>query len=307
MTETFPSPLRLGTRGSPLALAQAYEVRDRLTAAHPGLAPEIVEIKTTGDKVQDRPLSEIGGKGLFSKELDAAQRDGRCEAAVHSLKDLETWLPEDIEIAAILPREDARDAFVSLIAKGLDDLPKGATVGTASLRRQAQILAARPDLNVVTFRGNVNTRLRKLGEKEADATLLAMAGLNRLNMTEKATRPLEPEEMLPAAGQGAIAISIPKGREDLRALMAPLHCADTAARVSCERGFLAALDGSCRTPIGAYAEISGGILSFRGLLASEDGKAVHRCEARGNPADAHRIGFEAGEKLKRDAGGVLPG
>ncbi len=269
--------------------------------------PEIVEIKTTGDKVQDRPLSEIGGKGLFSKELDEAQRDGRCEAAVHSLKDLETWMPEDIAIAAILPREDPRDAFVSLSAESFATLPSGAKVGTASLRRKAQVLAARPDLEVVTFRGNVNTRLRKLAEGEADATLLAMAGLNRLDMAEKATRPLPPEEMLPAAGQGAIAISVPKGRDDLMALIAPLHCEETAARVTCERAFLEALDGSCRTPIGAFAEIVGGRLTFRGLLASEDGSQVWRESAEGALEDAHTIGFEAGMRVKRDAGGVVPG
>lgn len=301
-----PSPdrIRLGTRGSPLALAQAHEVRDLLAAAHPGLSPEIVEIKTTGDVILDRPLAEVGGKGLFSKELDQALRDGRCEAAVHSMKDLETWLPDDVEIACILPREDPRDAFVSLNADRLDDLPSGGRVGTASLRRQAQILAARPDLRVVTFRGNVNTRLRKLRDGEADATLLAVAGLNRLGMTDLASRPIPTETMLPAAAQGAVAVAVAKGRDDLMDRFATLHDADTAARVTCERAFLEALDGSCRTPIGALATLSrdGRDIVLRGLVAREDGARILHTETKGPLADAYSLGLEAGRKLRIEMG-----
>ena len=234
------SALKIGTRGSPLAMAQAHETRDRLTEAH-GLGPddvEIVVIKVMGDQIQDRALAEIGGKGLFTKEIDEALLDGRIDVAVHSMKDVPTVLPEGIEIATILPREDVRDGFISEKAPSLADLPAGSLVGTASLRRQAQVLYRRPDLRVETFRGNVQTRLRKLGEGEADATFLAMAGLHRLGMSDVATSAVEVDEMLPAVAQGAIGIAARTGDERVAALLAPLDHSETAVRVAAERAFL---------------------------------------------------------------------
>lgn len=290
--------IKIGTRGSPLALAQAYETRDRLQAAHPGLDVEVVEFKTTGDKILDRPLSEVGGKGLFTKELDEALRDRRADIAVHSMKDLETQIPDDQVIGAVLPREDVRDAFISPKAANIMDLPEGAVVGTSSLRRQAQVLALRPDVKVITFRGNVQTRLRKLNEGVADATLLAMAGLNRLSKTEIVTSALEPEELLPAVAQGAIAITLRKDDPETLALVKPLDDEETTIRVTAERAMLATLDGSCRTPIGGLAEFQeDGTLRLRGLLASEDGKQVHQVEVFGEPKDAIALGNEAGQKL----------
>lgn len=297
---SLTGPLRIGTRGSPLALAQAYEARDRLLEAHPGLLVEIVEIKTTGDKIQDRPLSEIGGKGLFSKELDAAQLENRVDIAVHSMKDLETWLPDGIVLAAFLPREDVRDALICPTANRLADLPEGAVVGTSSLRRQAQILAKRPDLKVIPFRGNVQTRLRKLSAGEVDATLLAMAGLNRLSMSDIAATALEPEELLPAVAQGAIGITTRAGADDILDLLAPINDAETAWRVTAERAFLAELDGSCRTPIGGLAESDGEQVRFRGLVARPDGSGLMSVERRGPVGDALELATEAGKFLAVD-------
>lgn len=290
--------LKIGTRGSPLALAQAYETRDRLVEAHPGLQVEIVDFKTTGDKILDRPLSQVGGKGLFTKELDEALTDGRTDIAVHSMKDLETQIPDDQVIGAVLPREDVRDAFISPKAKTIADLPQGAVVGTSSLRRQAQVLALRPDVKVITFRGNVQTRLRKLEEGIADATLLAMAGLNRLSKTDVVTSALEPEDLLPAVAQGAIAITLRKDDPETLDLLKPLNDETSAIRVTAERAMLATLDGSCRTPIGGLAEFQDdGRLRLRGLLASEDGKQIYRVEVFGDPENAVALGKEAGEKL----------
>lgn len=293
-------PLRIGTRGSPLALAQAYEARDRLLAAHPELPVEIVEIKTTGDKVQDRPLAEIGGKGLFSKELDAAQLENRVDIAVHSMKDLETQMPAGIALAAFLPREDVRDALICPTAKSLADLPNGAVVGSSSLRRQAQILAKRPDITVIPFRGNVQTRLRKLAEGQADATMLAMAGLNRLKMGDIAATALEPEELLPAVAQGAIGITTRADADDLLELLAPLNDAETAWRVTAERAFLAELDGSCRTPIGGLTEAIGDQVRFRGLVARPDGSGLMTVERSGPIGDVMEIAVEAGKFLATD-------
>lgn len=297
---SLTAPLKLGTRGSPLAMAQAYETRDRLQKAHPGLEVEIVEIKTTGDMVLDRKLAEIGGKGLFTKELDEALLDGRVDIAVHSMKDLETWLPEGTAIAAVLPREDVRDAFICTKAGSLADLPAGSVVGTASLRRQAQLLAKRPDLKVITFRGNVQTRLRKLGEGEADATLLAMAGLNRLGMADVAASAIEPEEMLPAVAQGAIAITARSGDAVVMAALAPLNDAESAARVTAERAFLTVLDGSCRTPIAGLAEIDGDRMAFRGLIAKPDGTGILSVSRSGSVSDGAEMGKDAGNALARD-------
>jgi len=299
-------PLRIGTRGSPLALWQARHVADALRAVFPALAApgaiEIVEIRTTGDRVQDRLLAEIGGKGLFAKEIEEALAEGRIDIAVHSMKDVETVLADGFVIAAVLERADPRDAWIApggASGLRLDDLPAGARVGTASLRRKAQILARRPDLVVVPFRGNVGTRLGKLEAGEAEATLLAKAGLDRLGMTDCITEPLSPEKMLPAAAQGAVGVEARAGDVDLVAALARIDHAPTATCIRAERALLAALDGSCRTPIGAIAALdqSGG-LRLEGLLASEDGERSWRVERGGAAADAERIGLDAGAELR---------
>jgi len=296
--------LRIGTRGSPLALAQAREVRDRLAAAHPELAPAdaiaIVPIKTTGDRIQDRTLAEAGGKGLFTKEIEEALIAGAVDLAVHSMKDMPTWLPDGLEMACYLPREDPRDAFFARgPATGLSDLPAGAVVGTASLRRQAQVLLRRPDVRVVPIRGNVDTRIRKLNEGEVDATLLALAGLKRLGLADRATCVLSTDEMLPAVAQGCIGIEIRTGDDATRRYLAPLDCPATRCRVTAERALLAVLDGSCRTPIAALAETgAGGTLSLRGLVADPAGTRAVRVETDGPAADAERLGRDAGAELK---------
>ena len=295
-------PLRIGTRGSPMALHQAALVRDRLTAAHPDLAVEIVTIRTTGDRVQDRRLAEIGGKGLFTKEIEEALFAGRVDLAVHSLKDVETWLPEGLEIACVLPRDEPRDAFVSRTAPSFAVLPKGARIGTSSLRRQAQLLRRRPDLEIVPMRGNVDTRLRKLAAGEADALVLALCGLERLGATEHVTEILPRDIMLPAVGQGALAIECRAGEAWLRPLLEQLHDQDTAACVAAERAMLAALDGSCRTPIAGLAEIDGGRLSLEGLLLKPDGSSEIRAKTSGDAAQAERLGAELGRELRRRAG-----
>ncbi|MBP2295651.1 hydroxymethylbilane synthase [Azospirillum rugosum] len=299
-------PLRIGTRGSPLALAQAHETRDRLIAAHPHLAApgaiEIVVFKTTGDRILDRTLAEAGGKGLFTKELEDALLDGRADLAVHSMKDVPTWLPDGLEISTLLPREDTRDAFFSRGGQSVDDLPAGSVVGTAGLRRQAQILERRPDLKVVPFRGNVQTRLAKLDAGEVDATLLALAGLRRLGLTDRITAVLEPEVMLPAVAQGAIGIEIRSADDATRALLAPLNCPQTAARVGAERALLAALDGSCRTPIAALSTLDGDRLTLKAKVLSPDGRQVFRAERAGAAADAVALGADAGAEIKA----VLP-
>ncbi|WP_376957403.1 hydroxymethylbilane synthase [Azospirillum sp. A26] len=295
-------PLRIGTRGSPLALAQAHETRDRLIAAHPHLAApgaiEIVVFKTTGDRILDRTLAEAGGKGLFTKELEEALFDGRADLAVHSMKDVPTQLPDGLEIATLLPREDPRDAFFSRTGCGLADLPAGAVVGTAGLRRQAQVLELRPDLKIFPLRGNVQTRLSKLDAGEVDATLLALAGLRRLGLTDRITAVLEPETMLPAVAQGAIGIEIRSDDDATRALLAPLNCAETMVRVTAERALLAALDGSCRTPIAALAMLDGDGLHLRAKVLSHDGSIIFRTERRGRSADAESLGRDAGAEIR---------
>ncbi len=295
-------PLRIGTRGSPLALAQAHETRDRLIAAHPHLAApgaiEIVVFKTTGDRILDRTLAEAGGKGLFTKELEEALFDNRADLAVHSMKDVPTQLPDGLEIATLLPREDPRDAFFARSGGGLTDLPAGAVVGTAGLRRQAQVLELRPDLTIVPLRGNVQTRLSKLDAGEVDATLLALAGLRRLGLTSRITAVLEPETMLPAVAQGAIGIEIRSDDSDTRALLAPLNCAETMVRVTAERALLAALDGSCRTPIAALAMLEGDRLHLRAKVLSHDGRSIFRAERRGTAAEALLLGADAGAEIR---------
>lgn len=296
--------IRIGSRGSPLALAQAREVMGRLAAAH-GLTAdqcEIVVIKTTGDKITDRPLIEAGGKGLFTKELEEALFAGDIDLAVHSMKDLPAQLPAGLGIAAILPREDARDAFVSVKYSSLDALPAGAVIGTSSPRRQAQALRLRPDLRVVPFRGNVETRLRKLDEGVADATFLACAGLNRLGLAQHITERMDVEIMLPAVAQGAIGIEIRAGDADTAALVAPLNDAATALCVAAERAFLSRLEGSCRTPIAGYADLRDGALRIRGEILTPDGRECHVATRAGSPQTALRLGEEAAAELLMRAG-----
>ena len=300
--------LRLGTRGSALALAQTAEVRRRLIDAHPELggdgAIETVVIKTTGDRIQDRTLADVGGKGLFTKEIEEALLERRIDAAVHSMKDVPTWLPEGLAIAAILPREDPRDALFTAHGPNLAALPAGAVVGTASLRRQAQVLLARPDLKVVPLRGNVGTRLRKLDDGQVDATLLAVAGLRRLNMGDRITAVLTPEEMLPSVAQGALGIEVREGDASTRDYIEALDDPDSERRVAAERACLATLDGSCRTPIAALAEWEdgGAALRLRALVCMPDGSRAHRAERRGPPAQAAHLGRDAGEELRGAAG-----
>jgi hydroxymethylbilane synthase len=293
--------LRIGTRGSPLALAQARAVRDRLAAAH-GWAPDAVEIKTirtSGDLIQDRPLADAGGKGLFTKEIEQALIDGGIDLAVHSAKDMPTVLPEGLVLAACLEREDVRDAFISRKAHALSELPAGSVVGTSSLRRQAQVRRLRPDLAVVNFRGNVETRLRKLDEGVADATLLALAGLKRLGLAQAATAILPVEEFLPAVGQGAIAIETRVADARVHDLLAAIDHADTRTALTAERAFLAVLDGSCRTPIAGHATVAAQTLQFRGLILRPDGSEAHETACGGSREDAAAIGAEAGRELKR--------
>jgi hydroxymethylbilane synthase len=296
--------IRVGTRGSPLALIQAEMVSRALIAAHPGLACEIVPIKTTGDKVQDRALTEIGGKGLFIKEIEEALLDDRIDVAVHSMKDVPTFMPEGMEIAAMLEREDPREVWVSPVAAGFTALPEGAIVGTASPRRQAQLLARRPDLKVIPLRGNVGTRLTKLAHGEAAGTLLALAGLKRLGRMDAATAILSPEEMLPAVAQGAIGVEIRSDAAAIRHLVEPLDHRPTSIAVTAERACLAELEGSCRTPIAAYAEIDGDSLRLRAMTALPDGSVMHRVEDRGAVTrdDAEALGHAVGRKLKALAG-----
>jgi hydroxymethylbilane synthase len=300
-------PLRIGTRGSPMALRQTALVRDRLLAAYPDLAAagavEIVTIRTTGDRVQDRRLAEIGGKGLFTKEIEEALFAGRIDLAVHSLKDVETWLPNGLEIACVLARDDPRDAFLSArAATSLAALPKGAKIGTASLRRQAQLLRQRPDLTVVPIRGNVDTRLRKLDSGEVDAMVLALCGLERLGKAEHVTQILSREVMLPAVGQGALAIECRAEDDGSQRLLQPLHDPGSAACVKAERAMLAALDGSCRTPIAGLAELDGDVMVLEGLLLKPDGSAEIRARSAGGIGEAERLGTELGGELRRRAG-----
>ncbi len=292
--------LRIGTRGSPLALTQAGMVRDGLARAH-GLDPAQIElevIRTTGDRIQDRPLAEAGGKGLFAKEIEEALIERRIDLAVHSSKDMPTFLPDGLVLTVFLKREDARDAFISRKALTLHELPHGAVVGTSSPRRQAMVRRLRSDLRVVDLRGNVETRLRKIDDGAADATLLALAGLKRLGLTGAAAAVFSLDEFLPAVGQGAIGIETRAGDAKTRALLAPIGDADTAIALQCERAFLAALDGSCRTPIAGHATIANGQVSFRGLIIKPDGSEAFETTRNGPVGDAERLGDDAGRELK---------
>lgn len=301
---TPASPFNIGTRGSPLALAQAHETRSRLMAAFdlPQDAFAICVIKVTGDAIQDRPLKDIGGKGLFTREIEEALLDGSIDIAVHSMKDMPVDQPGGLLLNTYLPREDVRDAFVSLHAKSLDDLAQGATVGTSSLRRRSQLLAKRPDLNIVEFRGNVQTRLKKLGDGVAEATFLAMAGLNRLNMSDVPRIAVAPEDMLPAVAQGAIGIE--RRGNDSRAaeMLEAIHHGLTGQRLVAERAFLAHLDGSCETPIGGLAELDGGSIRLRGEILRTDGTQVYADDMGGAVEDGADIGREMAAKLLEQAG-----
>jgi len=304
---TLPTParpLKLGTRGSPLALAQAHETRSRLARAWELAddAFEIVIITTTGDRVQDRPLAALGGKGLFTKEIEEALAAGAIDIAVHSMKDMPVAQPEGLVLDAYLPREDVRDAFVAPGLGSLADLPEGARVGTSSLRRRAQLLNRRPDLAVVEFRGNVQTRLRKLAEGVAQATFLAMAGLNRLGVREVPAVPVPVEEMLPAVAQGAIGIERRAADAATADLLAAIHDRPTGLRLAAERAFLARLDGSCQTPIAGLAELDGDRLRLRGEILTPDGSRAFAGERRGPATAGAAMGADLAEELLGRAG-----
>lgn len=295
--------VRIGTRGSQLALVQAHEVKDRLIRAHDHLSADEVEIivmSTKGDRILDRPLSEIGGKGLFTEEIETALLKGDIDIAVHSLKDMPTSLPDGLELACYLEREDVRDAFISAKASTLQDMPAGSVIGSASLRRQAQTLALRPDVKVVTFRGNVQSRLRKLDENIVDATYLAMAGLKRLGLKDDRIHPIEVEDFLPAVAQGAICIEIASKNDTARALLKPLNHYDTEICVRAERAMLKILDGSCRTPIAGYATVEKDMLTLKGLVSLPDGSESHAFEASGD--DPEKLGASVGQALRDQAG-----
>ncbi len=298
--------VRIGTRGSPLALAQANEVRRRLEAAHPELAAdgaiEIVVIRTTGDRLQQGTLADAGGKGLFTKEIEEALLDERIDVAVHSMKDVPTWFPDGLVVDCVLPREDPRDALISRRATTISGIPAGAVVGTASLRRQALLLHRRPDLTVVPFRGNVDTRIARLDAGEADATFLAVAGLNRLGRDSVGATPIEPEEMLPAVCQGTVGIERRVADTRTAELLLPLNDPDTAFRAAAERALLAGLDGSCRTPIAALATLGRDALSLAAAIVRPDGSELIETRREGLPGDAAGMGADAAEELRGRAG-----
>ncbi len=295
--------LKIGTRASPLALAQVDLLGKALEAAHPQVEIEVVKITTSGDRIQDRALSEAGGKGLFTKEIEEALLDGGIDCAVHSMKDMPTKLPEGLVIPCLLPREDPRDAFFSRHEGSLDDLPQGATVGTSSLRRQAIVLARRPDLKVALLRGNVGTRLKKLEDGAVDATLLAVAGLKRLGQEHLIKNILEPDVMLPAVAQGAVGIEVRENDAETREILAAVHCKVTELRVTAERAFLDVMDGSCKTPLAALLAVpdAHNRAKFDVLVARPDGSDVKTASYTAEVPDlkaAAALGRKAGEELK---------
>ena len=304
---TSAKPVRIGTRGSILALAQASELRARLMAAHDldENCFSIDVISTAGDRIQNRALNELGGKGLFTEEIEDRLLSDDLDIAVHSSKDMPTVLPDGLELSTILPREDPTDAFLSHKAKRLEDLPHGAVVGSASLRRQAMIKRLRPDLQLVNLRGNVDTRIRKLGKGIVDATLLATAGLNRTGLSEHITSRLPVETFLPAVGQGAVCVEVCCRRTDIKDFLAPIHHRETGLCLWAERAFLRELDGSCRTPIAAFASIEDDIMSFRGMVLSTDGQTAFgtsRTLAAPDAASVTALGREAGQTIRDEAG-----
>ncbi|ATD26083.1 hydroxymethylbilane synthase [Vibrio cholerae] len=294
MTET---PIRIATRQSPLALWQANYVKDALMAAHPGLQVELVTMVTRGDVILDTPLAKVGGKGLFVKELEIAMLEGRADLAVHSMKDVPVDFPDGLGLVTICEREDPRDAFVSNTYAKIEDLPSGAIVGTCSLRRQCQLKAARPDLVIKELRGNVGTRLSKLDAGEYDAIILAAAGLKRLELESRIRSFIEPEQSLPAVGQGAVGIECRVNDQRVRALLAPLNHADTADRVRCERAMNLTLQGGCQVPIGSYALLEGDHIWLRALVGEPDGSQIVRGEIRGPRTQAEQLGITLAEQL----------
>ncbi|ELN3182941.1 hydroxymethylbilane synthase [Vibrio cholerae] len=294
MTET---PIRIATRQSPLALWQANYVKDALMAAHPGLQVELVTMVTRGDVILDTPLAKVGGKGLFVKELEIAMLEGRADLAVHSMKDVPVDFPDGLGLVTICEREDPRDAFVSNTYAKIEDLPSGAIVGTCSLRRQCQLKAARPDLVIKELRGNVGTRLSKLDAGEYDAIILAAAGLKRLELESRIRSFIEPEQSLPAVGQGAVGIECRVNDQRVRALLAPLNHADTADRVRCERAMNLTLQGGCQVPIGSYALLEGNTIWLRALVGDPDGSQIVRGEIRGPRTQAEQLGITLAEQL----------
>jgi hydroxymethylbilane synthase len=296
--------LRIGSRGSPLALVQAQQAQTAL-AKTCGIPPDEIKItiiRTSGDRIQDRPLADAGGKGLFTKEIEEALLSGAIDFAVHSSKDIPALLPKGLTLAAFLPREDPRDALISRAAKALGDLPRNAHVGTSSPRRQALLLRARPDLRIVPLRGNVETRLRKIDAAEMDGAVLAVAGLKRLGLFSAIATALDVDEFLPAAGQGAIAIEARADDAKAVALAAASGDDDTHIALATERAFLAALGGSCRTPIAGHARLDGDIVHFRGLVAKADGSDAIEVARHGRRADAAALGADAGQEIKKRAG-----
>lgn len=289
--------LRIATRQSPLALWQAHYVKQRLEAFHPQLTVELVPMVTRGDVLLDTPLAKVGGKGLFVKELELAMLDGRADIAVHSLKDVPVAFPEGLGLVTICERDDPRDAFVSNHYQTLDELPAGSIVGTSSLRRQCQIAEKRPDLVIRSLRGNLGTRLGKLDKGEYDAIILAVAGLNRLEMQDRIRYALPPEVSLPAVGQGAVGIECRLDDERTKALLAPLNHHETAVRVSAERAMNMRLEGGCQVPIGSYAELKDNELWLRALVGAPDGSIMVRGERRGKPEDAVAMGVSLAEEL----------
>ncbi|WP_162540548.1 hydroxymethylbilane synthase [Aeromonas caviae] len=289
--------LRIATRKSPLALWQANFVKDRLEALHPDLQVELVPMSTQGDKILDTPLAKVGGKGLFVKELETAMLEGRADIAVHSMKDVPVEFPDGLGLHTICEREDPRDAFVSNHFNQIDELPQGAVVGTSSLRRQCQLRAARPDLVIRDLRGNVNTRLAKLDAGDYDAIILAAAGLKRLEMAHRIAAFIEPEQSLPANGQGAVGIECRLDDHELHALLAPLEHPETRIRVLTERAMNRALQGGCQVPIGAYALVQGEEVWLRGLVGSPDGSRVIRDEIRGPLAEGEALGHTLAQRL----------
>jgi hydroxymethylbilane synthase len=302
MTDT----LRIATRKSQLALWQAEYVRDILLQYHPDLNVELVKMTTQGDKILDTPLAKVGGKGLFVKELEAGLLSGDADIAVHSMKDVPVELPEGLHLSVICPREDPRDAFVSKNYTSFESLPKGARLGTSSLRRQCQLAAQRPDLNIIDLRGNVNTRLQKLDAGDYDAIILAAAGLKRLGMQDRITETLSPEISLPAIGQGAVGIECRVDDDWVNELLAPLNDRDTAIRVRAERALNHRLQGGCQVPIAGYAELAHGVILLRGLVGTVDGSKIIHGEIAGQPEDAEYLGRVLAEDLlSRGADAIL--
>lgn len=298
--------LRIATRKSALALWQAEHVKAGLEALNPDLQVELVTMSTRGDKILDSPLAKVGGKGLFVKELEQAMFDGRADIAVHSMKDMPVELPDGLEIGAILNREDPRDAFVSNQYDSLDALPEGAVVGTSSLRRQCQLKAKRPDLQIHDLRGNVNTRLEKLDKGDYDAIILAAAGLKRLGFEERIKQEISPDEMMPAIAQGAIGIECRSGDDQVKALIDLLADDKTSIRITAERALNAALQGGCQVPIAGYAELSHGVIVLRGLVGQPDGSEIIQGVISGRPEDALELGAVlANDLLSRGAYEIL--